>query len=48
MYMLWRSFGQIEIIHLQGDGTIKATVVVQSNNLGIPGLVTSMDKIYEV
>ena len=27
---------------------IKATIVVQSNNMGIPGLVTAADKIYEV
>lgn len=32
----------------QQNGTYKATVVVQTNNLGIPGLVTSMDRIYEV
>ncbi|VDM45224.1 unnamed protein product [Toxocara canis] len=30
------------------NGTYKTTVVVQTNNLGIPGLVTSMDQIYEV
>ncbi|KFD57899.1 hypothetical protein M514_01132 [Trichuris suis] len=30
------------------NGTYKAVVVVQTNNLGIPGLVTSMDEIYEV
>lgn len=30
------------------NGTYKSTVVVQTNNLGIPGLVTSMDQIYEV
>uniref|UniRef100_A0A914XJN3 PAN domain-containing protein n=1 Tax=Plectus sambesii TaxID=2011161 RepID=A0A914XJN3_9BILA len=30
------------------NNNYKATVVVQTNNLGIPGLVTSMDKIYEV
>lgn len=33
---------------LQGNGTYKATIVVQSNNLGIPGLVTSGDNIYSV
>ena len=32
----------------QADGKYGATVVVQANNLGIPGLVTSMDKLYEV
>ncbi|CAJ0574391.1 unnamed protein product, partial [Mesorhabditis spiculigera] len=31
-----------------GNGTYTATVVVQTNNLGIPGLVTSMDQLYEV
>jgi hypothetical protein len=31
-----------------GNGTYRTTVVVQTNNLGIPGLVTSMDQIYEV
>uniref|UniRef100_A0AAF5Q1K6 PAN domain-containing protein n=1 Tax=Wuchereria bancrofti TaxID=6293 RepID=A0AAF5Q1K6_WUCBA len=30
------------------NGTYKSTVVVQTNNLGIPGLVTSMDQIFEV
>ncbi|KAM3721511.1 Uncharacterized protein ACO02O_09298 [Dirofilaria immitis] len=30
------------------NGTYKTTVVVQTNNLGIPGLVTSMDQIFEV
>ncbi|CAI4231348.1 unnamed protein product [Auanema sp. JU1783] len=30
------------------NGTYKATVVIQTNNLGIPGLVTSMDQLYEV
>ncbi|KAH7723892.1 PAN domain-containing protein [Aphelenchoides avenae] len=30
------------------NGTYKTTVVVQTNNLGIPGLVTSMDQIYEI
>uniref|UniRef100_A0A7E4VYW4 ZP domain-containing protein n=1 Tax=Panagrellus redivivus TaxID=6233 RepID=A0A7E4VYW4_PANRE len=30
------------------NGTYKTTVVVQTNNLGIPGLVTSMDQLYEV
>ena len=30
------------------NGTYQATVVIQTNNLGIPGLVTSMDQIYEV
>ncbi|VDN03622.1 unnamed protein product [Thelazia callipaeda] len=30
------------------NGTYKTTVVIQTNNLGIPGLVTSMDQIYEV
>lgn len=31
-----------------GNNQYHVTVVVQTNNLGIPGLVTSMDKIYEV
>ncbi|CAI4221215.1 unnamed protein product [Auanema sp. JU1783] len=30
------------------NGTYKTTVVIQTNNLGIPGLVTSMDQLYEV
>ncbi|KAK0425130.1 hypothetical protein QR680_009048 [Steinernema hermaphroditum] len=30
------------------NGVYKSTVVIQTNNLGIPGLVTSMDQIYEV
>lgn len=30
------------------NGTYKSTIVVQTNNLGIPGLVTSMDQIYEI
>jgi hypothetical protein len=30
------------------NGTYKTVVVVQTNNLGIPGLVTSMDQLYEV
>jgi hypothetical protein len=30
------------------DGLLKATVILQRNQMGIPGLVTSMDKIYEV
>uniref|UniRef100_A0A1I8A5G4 ZP domain-containing protein n=1 Tax=Steinernema glaseri TaxID=37863 RepID=A0A1I8A5G4_9BILA len=30
------------------NGMYKTTVVIQTNNLGIPGLVTSMDQIYEV
>ncbi|VDO92676.1 unnamed protein product [Soboliphyme baturini] len=30
------------------NGTFRATVVVQANSLGIPGLVTSMDEVYEV
>ncbi|CAD5208767.1 unnamed protein product [Bursaphelenchus xylophilus] len=30
------------------NGTYRTTVVVQTNNLGIPGLVTSMDQIYEI
>ncbi|OZC08932.1 hypothetical protein X798_04019 [Onchocerca flexuosa] len=30
------------------NGIYKSTVVVQTNNLGIPGLVTSMDQIFEV
>jgi len=30
------------------NGTYRTTVVVQTNNLGIPGLVTSMDQLYEV
>lgn len=32
----------------QLNGTYKTTVVIQTNNLGIPGLVTSMDQLYEV
>ncbi len=35
-------------LSIQLNGTYKSTVVVQTNNLGIPGLVTSMDQIYEV
>lgn len=30
------------------NGSYKSTIVVQTNNLGIPGLVTSMDQIYEI
>lgn len=30
------------------NGTYHTTVVIQTNNLGIPGLVTSMDQIYDV
>lgn len=30
------------------NGTYKTVVVVQTNNLGIPGLVTSMDQLYEI
>uniref|UniRef100_A0A0N4ZNC4 Apple domain-containing protein n=1 Tax=Parastrongyloides trichosuri TaxID=131310 RepID=A0A0N4ZNC4_PARTI len=30
------------------NGKYKSTVVVQTNNLGIPGLVTSTDQIYEI
>jgi hypothetical protein len=30
------------------NGTYKTIVVVQTNNLGIPGLVTSMDQLYEI
>uniref|UniRef100_A0A1I8BYM1 PAN domain protein n=1 Tax=Meloidogyne hapla TaxID=6305 RepID=A0A1I8BYM1_MELHA len=29
------------------NGTYKTVIVVQTNNLGIPGLVTSMDQLYE-
>lgn len=35
-------------LSLQLNGTYKAVVVVQTNNLGIPGLVTEMDQLYEV
>lgn len=31
-----------------GNGTITATVVIQTNQFGIPGLVTSMDQLYQV
>uniref|UniRef100_A0A0K0EZ99 No mechanoreceptor potential A (inferred by orthology to a D. melanogaster protein) n=1 Tax=Strongyloides venezuelensis TaxID=75913 RepID=A0A0K0EZ99_STRVS len=30
------------------NGKYKSTVVIQTNNLGIPGLVTSTDQIYEI
>ncbi|CDW56151.1 PAN 1 and Zona pellucida domain containing protei n [Trichuris trichiura] len=38
----------IKLFFIKNNGTYKAVVVVQTNNLGIPGLVTSMDEIYEV
>lgn len=38
----------IKFIFFKDNGTYKTTVVVQTNNLGIPGLVTSMDQIYEI
>ncbi|KJH51707.1 PAN domain protein [Dictyocaulus viviparus] len=39
-----RDCGLIDML----NGTYKTTVVIQTNNLGIPGLVTSMDQLYEV
>ncbi|VDO67327.1 unnamed protein product [Heligmosomoides polygyrus] len=39
-----RDCGLIDLL----NGTYKTTVVIQTNNLGIPGLVTSMDQLYEV
>ena len=39
-----RDCGLVDLL----NGTYKTTVVVQTNNLGIPGLVTSMDQLYEV
>ena len=39
-----RDCGLIDML----NGTYRATVVIQTNNLGIPGLVTSMDQLYEV
>lgn len=36
------------MMYFQNNGTYKSTIVVQTNNLGIPGLVTSMDQIFEV
>ncbi|GMT28150.1 hypothetical protein PFISCL1PPCAC_19447 [Pristionchus fissidentatus] len=39
-----RDCGLIDLL----NGTYKTTVVVQTNNLGIPGLVTSMDQLYEI
>ncbi|KRY84569.1 Uncharacterized protein T4D_6680 [Trichinella pseudospiralis] len=50
-----RDCGLVEFVNFisavfdkSNNGTYKATIVVQSNNLGIPGLVTSQDDIYEV
>ncbi|CAI5440355.1 unnamed protein product [Caenorhabditis angaria] len=40
----FRDCGLIDLL----NGTYKSTVVIQTNNLGIPGLVTSMDQLYEV
>ncbi|UMM11457.1 hypothetical protein L5515_000736 [Caenorhabditis briggsae] len=40
----FRDCGLVDLL----NGTYKSTVVIQTNNLGIPGLVTSMDQLYEV
>ena len=40
----FRDCGLVDLL----NGTYKSTVVIQTNNLGIPGLVTLMDQLYEV
>ncbi|CAB3407396.1 unnamed protein product [Caenorhabditis bovis] len=40
----FRDCGLVDLL----NGTYKSTVVIQTNNLGIPGLVTEMDQLYEV